>query len=226
MLRPKLSVISLTIGEVKEHECRRRFQRYLRVEDTKCRSFETDIARREVPIRVDFPMMSPAQQSPIDDDGRTQAHITSSQATSLTSIVRGQSPIGQRHEDVVPLSVEARRGRDLPGLAGLEGHTAAEREQFWPPPDPGVAGMPRPAEPPRHPARSRWERAMQKARFDTAVGVDALMLKFERGLNLDDDPTDSEGGDKQFPDIQNPRTVEIQERNIPDPRSSRRVGHT
>jgi len=67
---------------------------------------------------------------------------------------------------------------------------------------------------------------MQKARFDTAVGVDALMLKFERGLNLDDDPTDSEGGDKQFPDIQNPRTVEIQERNIPDPRSSRRVGHT
>lgn len=223
MLRPRPSVISLTIGEVKEYECRRRFQRYLEVEDAKCRSFKTNIAQREVPTQADSSTMSPARRSVslISDNKRTQAHTTGSQATSLTPIAQGQLPTEQRPEDISPPSAEACRGRDLQRLASLEEQIAAEREESWESPDLWGAGVRRLIQLPFRPARGPWGRIMQKAVVDT------LIIKIGRDLNLNDDTSGSEQDDGQAPETtQDPRAEELQERYIPDRRSSRRVGHT
>lgn len=225
MLRLRPSVISLTMGEVMEYECRRRFQRYLELEDGNSRSFETNVARRDVPpVRIDSSLIPlPCHSvSPISVTKQTQSFAASSRAPPPVSMARDQTRIEQRTEDSPLPPSGPRRSRHLERLASFEEQIAAERQEIFGPPNLWMlAEMPR-----RNPAKGLvhgqnsmlppgpWEMAVQQPL------ASPLIHRVQRDLDGSDGGSDSGPEDVQALGTRQLSST-AQEHIVPERRSSR-----
>ncbi|KAK1761480.1 hypothetical protein QBC47DRAFT_30142 [Echria macrotheca] len=119
MLRLGLSVISLTMGEVKDYEIRRRFRRYLETEDEPNRPSNSWAAQAETPMGYqDSSLPTPTRVSLETAHRDKQGSSSLSTTRELTPIANTarQVALGEMAEQESPLA-SARRRRDAQMLS-------------------------------------------------------------------------------------------------------------